>query len=54
MGALYFVLTNQIMTSIASMRTFLAERAIAEHEVRPHPRLHPRPRRPRAAPALAM
>jgi len=32
-GALYFVLTNQIMTSTASMRTFLAERAIAEHEL---------------------
>lgn len=33
-GALYFVLTNQIMSSSASMRTFLAERDIVGHELR--------------------
>ena len=33
-GALYFILTTQVMSSSASMRTFLAERSIAQHEVR--------------------
>ena len=33
-GALYFVLTNQIMSSSGSMRTFLVERGIAQHELR--------------------
>ncbi|KAL1496592.1 hypothetical protein AB1Y20_014197 [Prymnesium parvum] len=33
-GALYFVLTNQIMTSISSLRTFIAERHIIAHEQR--------------------
>ena len=32
-GALYFILTTQVMSSSASLRTFLAERAIAQHEV---------------------
>ena len=32
-GALYFVLTNQIMSSSGSMRTFLVEREIARHEL---------------------
>ena len=32
-GALYFVLTNQIMSSSGSMRTFLIEREIARHEL---------------------
>ena len=33
-GALYFVLTNQIMSSSASLRAFLAERTVIEHERR--------------------
>lgn len=33
-GALFFMLTTQVMSSSASMRTFLAERAIAQHEAR--------------------
>jgi hypothetical protein len=32
-GALYFVLTNQIMSSSASMRTFIAEREVVAHEL---------------------
>jgi len=35
-GALYFILTTQVMSSSASLRTFLAERAIAQHEVSKH------------------
>jgi ABC-type multidrug transport system permease subunit len=33
-GALYFILTTQVMSSSASLRTFLAERSIAQHEAR--------------------
>lgn len=33
-GALYFVLTNQIMSSSGSIRTFIAERDVAAHELR--------------------
>ena len=33
-GALYFVLTNQVMSSSASLRTFIAEREIVAHERR--------------------
>ena len=33
-GVLYFMLTNQIMTAIASLRTFIAERAVIAHEQR--------------------
>uniref|UniRef100_A0A6U5H1T4 ABC transporter domain-containing protein n=1 Tax=Calcidiscus leptoporus TaxID=127549 RepID=A0A6U5H1T4_9EUKA len=33
-GALFFLLTTQIMSSSSSMRTFLSERAIVEHEQR--------------------
>ena len=33
-GAIYFVLTNQIMSSSASIRTFIAEREVVAHERR--------------------
>ena len=32
-GAIYFVLTNQIMSSSGSLRTFISEREIAKHEI---------------------